>query len=154
MKNKGFTIIELLLVISLIGILAVFALPTFYNWTSSANTAAVNGVVAAVKAGISLSKANSALSGTTSLPGSLETEASASVPYACTAASGTGDTTGCFDIVLDPSAVVKDGHFCRFTANVYKYFAAAQTGTNCPTSGQVATITYTASSGDVSVTFP
>lgn len=74
MKNeKGFTMVELILVITILGILAVAALPQFINVTSSANTAAKEGVLGAVREGIALSMSNAAATtGTATPPASLE----------------------------------------------------------------------------------
>lgn len=57
-NNKGFTLIELVLVITILGILAVMALPNFINISTDAADAARDGVVGAVRAGINLQRAN------------------------------------------------------------------------------------------------
>lgn len=57
-KEKGFTLIELVLVIAILGILAVAALPTFINVTAEAHNAARDGVVGSVRSGIMLFRAN------------------------------------------------------------------------------------------------
>lgn len=57
-RNRGFTLIELVLVISILGILAVAALPSFINVTTQARQASRDGVVGAVRAGIALFRAN------------------------------------------------------------------------------------------------
>ncbi|MFH1356142.1 MAG: prepilin-type N-terminal cleavage/methylation domain-containing protein, partial [bacterium] len=44
--NKGFTLIELILVIAILGILAVSAMPKIFSLTTEANTAAAAGVAA------------------------------------------------------------------------------------------------------------
>lgn len=56
--KKGFTLIELVLVITILGILAISALPSFIDISTRAEQAAMKGVVGAVRAGVALSKAN------------------------------------------------------------------------------------------------
>src|SRR3990167_3888441 len=57
-KQKGFTLIELVLVISILGILAIAALPSFINVSTQARQASRDGVVGAVRSGIALFRAN------------------------------------------------------------------------------------------------
>ena len=53
-SNSGFTLIELIIVIVILGILAVSAAPRFLNLTSDAHTAVFNGTLGSFRAGIDL----------------------------------------------------------------------------------------------------
>jgi prepilin-type N-terminal cleavage/methylation domain-containing protein len=55
MKNKGFTLIELVLVIAILGVLAVSALPNIFNTAlTNARSNSRDAVVGAVQAGVAL----------------------------------------------------------------------------------------------------
>ena len=53
-KQKGFTLIELVVVIVILGVLAAVALPRFMNATNDAHSAAVSGTGGALAAGVAL----------------------------------------------------------------------------------------------------
>lgn len=57
-SERGFTLIELVLVITILGILAVAALPNFINIATQARQSSRNGTVGAVRSGIVLFRAN------------------------------------------------------------------------------------------------
>jgi MSHA pilin protein MshA len=47
-KQKGFTLIELVVVMVILAIMAAYAIPKFYDFRTQANVAAVNGMVGAI----------------------------------------------------------------------------------------------------------
>lgn len=67
LNNKGFTLIELILVITVLGILAISALPTFYDVSSNAKQSSRDGIVGAINSGIALFKSDALVNGTAPL---------------------------------------------------------------------------------------
>lgn len=62
-NNRGFTFIELVIVIAIIGILAAIAVPRFVDFNSSARIAASKATLGALRAVLAISYANSATAG-------------------------------------------------------------------------------------------
>lgn len=73
-KNKaGFTLIELIIVIVILGIMAVTAAPKFINFATDARISALRGLQGAVESSIELIVATAAVEGTTEVGGGLQT---------------------------------------------------------------------------------
>lgn len=112
MNRKGFTLIELILVIAILGILAVSALPRFLDLATEAEQASRDGVVGAVRAGVQLYRANDMVTsgGTGSYPTALDTVADA------TACSG---ANACFGDILANG--VDDGSWTKVNSSQYTF---------------------------------
>ena len=65
---RGFTLIELIVVIVVLAILSGVAIPKYIDYTAKAKESAVKGVLGGVRAGIANFYANSALTGTPTWP--------------------------------------------------------------------------------------
>jgi MSHA pilin protein MshA len=65
-QQSGFTLIELVIVIVILGLLAATALPRFSNLTQSARIASLNGVAGSLRSAASIAHATQLVNGTAS----------------------------------------------------------------------------------------
>jgi MSHA pilin protein MshA len=64
-RSRGFTLIELVVVITILGILAAFAVPKFITLDSTARTATISGLAGSVKSAAALARGLSMATGST-----------------------------------------------------------------------------------------
>jgi MSHA pilin protein MshA len=126
--ERGFTLIELVLVIAILAILAISALPRFLDISIDAKQASRDGVIGAIRAGIALYKADEMVTlgaGTGTYPSTLD------------AASNTncGTTNRCFTTVI-PNGI-EDPAWTRISDTSYSFNdgATTTTYTYSPTTG-------------------
>ena len=67
-RQRGFTLIELIAVIVVLAILAGVALPKYFDYSAQARASACKGTLGAARSGVSNFYANSAISGTATYP--------------------------------------------------------------------------------------
>lgn len=139
-NNRGFTLIELIMVIVVLGVLAAFALPQFFNWRAQARQSAMSGVVGSVRSGTNVIRANSlATGGAGTWPATLDAGAAGST-------AGAGNPF--FASVLQTG--ITDGAWAKGTTTE-EYIFTVDTGVTCTyTYGPVTgTLTGVAAGGAV-----
>ena len=107
-KEKGFTLIELMIVVAIIGILAAVAIPKFGNLISKAKEAKTKGNLGAIRSAITIYYGQYEGTAPTVLGSALVTTymkelPAGEIPYVDTDGGGTSDTS--YSWVADAAAV-------------------------------------------------
>jgi len=112
-QNKGFTLVEVVIVLTVMALLSVAALPRIINIITQSKKGSRDHIVAAVRSGIHLAKISSVS----------ETQPLGAYPFLDSGALGTCNTMGvqCFCAAMAESQCVMDGRWRKTASNTWAY---------------------------------
>ncbi|MGD8784435.1 MAG: type II secretion system protein [Thioalkalispiraceae bacterium] len=129
-KQAGFTLIELVVVIVILGLLAAAALPRFVNVTQDARVSSLNGVAGGLRTAASLARAEYIVTGdNTATDVTMDGQPVTVLSETANAGRGgrpTGDAAGISEAMPDP-----DGYSVTYAGGVATYQPDSGGGATC-----------------------
>ncbi|MFD2231970.1 type II secretion system protein [Alkalimarinus sediminis] len=141
-KQAGFTLIELVMVIVILGILSAFALPRFADLTDDARQASISGAIGAMKSASAITHAQWIANGSTGTTVELEGAfigTASGYPDSASTGTGAGDTAANAG-TIQLAANLSDSDY-----NITE----GATSLTLTLTGLTCTVTYTAATGAV-----